>query len=196
MQDCSFRFHIATGREISLSSSTIPAVHSAQSPVRTPTLVVWHKTHLQQVMTQMRSGRIRYKAEPKALMATGRGRHLMRSGVLGPIPHGGNPDRSSSHQPLSANTRSSLPEWISGFEQASWKLIATCSLYHPLRMHSQALVRSTVIIAPEYADELYGLGSDQNLLLRVEAQEVCIRNRITEDAARTEMLKKKPGTKI
>ena len=40
------------------------------------------------------------------------------------------------------------------------------------------------------------LGVIRIFLLREEAQEICIRNRITKDAAETEMLKKKHGTKI
>ena len=40
------------------------------------------------------------------------------------------------------------------------------------------------------------LGVIRIFLLRVDAQEICIRNRVTEDAAQTEMLKKKHGTKI
>ena len=63
-------------------------------------------------LAQTCSERTQYKAEPMALMATGRGRHLMRSGVLGPIPLGGNIGRSSTRQALPETPEAHFPSTL------------------------------------------------------------------------------------
>ena len=84
----------------------------------------------------------------------------MRSGVLGPIPHGGNLDISSSCQALPATPEAHFP---SGSDVSNKQQEADSDVF-PVSSTSDAFsslasLRSTVVVAPEYAEELYGLRS-------------------------------------